>query len=777
MNDDYSIEYANFIEKLSEDSFNRLVVEFEKEYWGTNDVSLTNGPYDGGNDVVVVINKKQLKNTIQITVQKEYNNKLQKDLDKAIVNSSRFGYGTVLDFFISVKISPKKKNELKRNAMRDKGISLNIYDANFFAGEAENYPSIRETLAFIHKQMFPNLDVAIDNGTKVLYDTLSLSKKVNSLKTNFVQSLILSFLYKNPSSTIKQMFDSLKSVFYNNLKYDWFGNVVGKLKIQDLVSDIGNFNPKQYVLTDHYMKEISGIVLKSQIAEQQLCEDITKVLSCYNIKEYLDEIIERLYALYDENYKLDETEFLKTERDNKLKASYQSFIKLLENIGIDHTESSNVADKLLDICSNNNYINKVSVSKMFLTLFKSHKLEAYLSDNPRDVFFDTQVLLRIICSKSNIEKFENDSYNDINSLFKSIDQSSVPVNMFTTYGYVSETAGHIIEAIRLERFLDLPYIKSMGRSKNVIFNLFLEFRNNDSNLKFSDFIKEYFEIDINSIRYNDSNSLMAKLCRTLKNRFELLGITVLPVPKFPNYEKYKKEYEMIYSYISDEDKVYKSPTALYNDLKTILLLSKDYKPKIDCDFKEPFLITWDQSFYRIRKEMNEHFSELGEWYIYTPLKFVNTLSVLNFKIDAKAINYNIVSIAEDRFNLSNENISFMDLLNSFYPDKDISGWTLAGRLSKMRQDLIDEQSDDTLNDATLPIDVFLMNIFQYYNDPNNSRSYNDLVKLFINNDFADDIVSIISENMDVKFDTRIISKFDALMDKIVKIDDDRINLN
>lgn len=196
MNDDYSIEYANFIEKLSEDSFNRLVVEFEKEYWGTNDVSLTNGPYDGGNDVVVVINKEQLKNTIQITVQKEYTNKLQKDLDKAIVNNSSYGYRAVLDFFISVKISPKKKDELKRNALRDKGISLNIYDANYFAGEADNYPSIRETLARIHKQMFPNIDVTIDNGTKVLYDTLSLSKKVNSLKTNFVQSLILSFLYK-----------------------------------------------------------------------------------------------------------------------------------------------------------------------------------------------------------------------------------------------------------------------------------------------------------------------------------------------------------------------------------------------------------------------------------------------------------------------------------------------------------------------------------------------------------------------------------------------------
>lgn len=369
--------------------------------------------------------------------------------------------------------------------------------------------------------------------------------------------------------------------------------------------------------------------------------------------------------------------------------------------------------------------------------------------------------------RSDIEEFENTSYNDINALFKSINQSSVPVNMFTTDGYVSETAGHIIEAIRLERFLDLPYIKSMGRSKNVIFNLFLEFRNNDSNLKFSDFIKEYFEIEINSIRYNDSHSLIAKLCRTLKNRFELLGITVLSVPKFTNYEKYKKEYEMIYSYVSEEDKVYKSPTALYNDFKTILLLSKDYEPKVDCDFKEPFLITWDQSFYRIRKEMNARFPELGEWYIYTPLKFVNTLSVLNFKIDAKAINYNIVSIAEDRFNLSNNNISFMDLLNSFYPRKDISEWTLAGRLSKMRQELIDEQADDTLNDATLPIDELLMNVYQYYNNPRNSRSYNDLVNLFTNNDYADDIVSIISEYIDVKFDISIISKFDALIDRIV----------
>lgn len=761
---DYSIEYANFIETLSEHSFNRLVVEFEKEYWNTNDVSLTNGPYDGGNDIIVVIDKKEIKNTIQITVQKDYHSKLQKDLDKAVNNSNQFAYNAILDFFISVKISPKKKNELKRDALRDKGITLNIYDANYFASEACNYRSIQDTLSALHKEMFPDLKDTPNNGTKVLYDTLSLSKKVSSLKTNFVQSLILSFLYQNPASTVRKMFDSLKSVFYNNLKFDWFGSIVGKLKAQDLISDEGTFSPKQYVLTKHYLNEINDISLKTQLAEQQLREDIKKLLSHYGITGNVEDIAKRLYDLYDENYKLDETEFLTKEKDKdkNLKTSYLSLIRHLESIGVKHSQSSEVANKLLDVCSNNNYINKVSVSKMFLTLFKSQKLEAYLSHNPRDVYFDTQVLLRIICSKSNIDEFENDSYNDIKMLFRSIEQSSVSINMFTTDGYVSETAGHIIEAIRLERFLDLPYIRSLGRSKNVIFNLFLEFREKEPQLKFSSFIKESFGIDISNLRYDDLNGVVARLCRTLKNRFEMLGITVLSVPKFDNYEKYKKEYEMIYSYVSSEYHIYKSPTALYNDLKTILMLSKDFQPSVNCDFKEPFLITWDQSFYKFRKEMNNRFSELGEWYIYTPLKFANTLSVLNFKIDAKAINYNIVSIAEDQFNLSNDKISFMDLLNSFYPNSDISGWTLAGRLSKMRQELIDEQQDDSLNDATLPIDQFLMNVFQYYISSKGGRTYNEIVALFSNNDYADEIVSIISENMDVKFNMDIVSKFDAL---------------
>ncbi len=80
-------------------------------------------------------------------------------------------------------------------------------------------------------------------------------------------------------------------------------------------------------------------------------------------------------------------------------------------------------------------------------------------------------------------------------------------------------------------------------------------------------------------------------------------------------------------------------------------------------FTEPFFITWDTSFYEIRNSFKK-FPELNHWYLYPPMKFANTISVLNMQIDSTAINFNIVSLVEENFNLSNDSISFLDLVNT-----------------------------------------------------------------------------------------------------------------
>jgi hypothetical protein len=63
-------------------------------------------------------------------------------------------------------------------------------------------------------------------------------------------------------------------------------------------------------------------------------------------------------------------------------------------------------------------------------------------------------------------------------------------------------------------------------------------------------------------------------------------------------------------------------------LRTILYLSKpENHISIETGHvNEPFLITWDSAFYEFRKAL-KNYPGYSYWYIYSPLKFVDRLSV------------------------------------------------------------------------------------------------------------------------------------------------------
>ncbi len=46
------------------------------DYWNTDEVNITDGPWDSGIDVVIIKNGEEIKRSIQITVQDNYENKL-----------------------------------------------------------------------------------------------------------------------------------------------------------------------------------------------------------------------------------------------------------------------------------------------------------------------------------------------------------------------------------------------------------------------------------------------------------------------------------------------------------------------------------------------------------------------------------------------------------------------------------------------------------------------------------------------------------------------------
>ena len=135
-----SKELNNLISSLSEDNFRKLIQEFAKEKYKTPHVRIIDGPWDGGNDLEIIIGEKEVKKNIQITVQKNgYEDKLLKDLEKSSQNIKKYSYQNLMDFYISQNVSKEKRNELELQAEVDFGIKLTIIDGNALAQDAQNF--------------------------------------------------------------------------------------------------------------------------------------------------------------------------------------------------------------------------------------------------------------------------------------------------------------------------------------------------------------------------------------------------------------------------------------------------------------------------------------------------------------------------------------------------------------------------------------------------------------------------------------------------------------
>jgi hypothetical protein len=293
----------------------------------------------------------------------------------------------------------------------------------------------------------------------------------------------------------------------------------------------------------------------------------------------------------------------------------------------------------------------------------------------------------------------------------------------------------------------LDYIQDLGKSKNVFFNYYLSLKEESDNFEdFTSFIDDLLDIETPS--YSDRNFIEI-VSQVITERFELLGIAI-ETPRWyeepSEYKKYKKEYENSLSYSQHDQKSY---DARKHDLNAILHISDNQFDTEEYEFIEPYFITWDTSFFEARKRLMK-FNELSFWYLMSPLKFANTISVIDFKINSEALNYNILSMIEDNFNLSSQTISFLDLLNSFVDNNEVSKWKLGGKFSKFRRKLqneIEVQDFQRLKHNNLPIDELLLLVQNHYQDPSTKHNFSELVNLFQNNDFANDISIIIEDNV------------------------------
>jgi hypothetical protein len=764
-------ELSNLISSLGEDNFNRLIKEFNKEYYSTNDVRIVNGPYDGGIDLEIYKDDQEIKRNIQITVQKsKLESKIKADLGKAKLNASKYAYQKNLDFYCAVAISGSQKRIWKRMAQVDFGIELKIYDNSSLAELSETFISIKNTVFEIFGvQKNPEL-IKVDKHTKVLYDMFAIGKDTGELKRQFLHSLIVTFIFENANCTEADIFNGLKNSINNNVQSELIiKSQLDSLRTKGII--INGPKKNQLDLSFEKRNEINEILNTSLAQESLLKSDLENCLKSYNLAEHVKTIVQFIYKSFQENYNADLEELSRnsSHQTNAIKKIYSDLIKFITT-NVNSTSSSSIlARKILEICTKNEYLSKISASILFTKLFQSNKLETYLSRKKQFLFLDTQILLRIICL-GNIQKDIPDiSMKSVSDFMNTVKKYKSTIFLQTSHDYIHELTIQIQDALKLERFFLLPIIREMGsHTNNVIYNYYRTLLNNnlyDKDLTIHDFVSEILDSELPSF---NSPEFLKIVSNKIENIFEFLDISIIYLNYDEDYPFIKREYE-----ISLGEKL-KSARARENDVKTIMYLS-DAKLHIDDSIgmpDEPFLITWDNSFYGARKKVLERFSKRGYWYIYTPSKFADRISLQNFQLNPTSINNNIVSLTESSFNTSSKT-SFIDLLSGIFTKEDLSDLDIAHKLIRLEEQIKptkEEVITENVIEESSPLIKILLELRAHYSKNENKFGMDKLVSTLENNSNANLIYEIISSNVESwnqmkKIKTDLFTRIDKLMEE------------
>ncbi|MDP1814623.1 MAG: hypothetical protein Q8K92_09275 [Leadbetterella sp.] len=752
------VELSNLITALSEENFNILIREFNKEYYESNDVRIVNGPYDGGIDLEVHKDGVEIKRNIQITVQKtKIESKLRADIQKAKENSKNFGYQKNLDFYCTIGISGEQKRLWKRMALVEYGIDLTLYDCKSMAALSSEHSSIKKTL---YKILGVDTDydlINVDKHTKVLYDMFAIGKDAGELRKQFLHSLIITFIFENLNCTVDDIIKGLSS----SLNHDKNIATIIQSQIDSLRTKGTIINGSEKFKLDLEAKKRNEIqeLLDAALAQESVLKmELEACLLKYDLATESKYIVEFIYKSFQANYDADLEELSKgmNNTNGSVKRVYSSLIKFLNGKLKSQNLAEAVSREILNICTQSEYLNKISASILFTKLFQSDKLESYINQREQILLLDTQILLRIVCLDISKSKMDF-SIQSVANFLEVVKKYKSRIFLKTTDEYLKELIKQIKDALDLNRFFRLPIVQKIGaQTNNVIYNYYKTLVDSglyDEDLTIEDFVSEILDLDLPA---TNSKEFSQVVYSKIEKIFSFMDIEVIYMSYHDEFTGIKKEFE---TSLYDRSK---STKAIEHDVNTVIYLSDPnaHLSKNTNIVNEPFLITWDKSFYAARKRILEKYSHRNYWYIYTPAKYADRLSLQNFQLNPTAISNNIVSLTESSFNNASKT-SFIDIMSSLFKSEDLSDIKIATRLIQLEEqnkplaeDAVDEQGvhEDS------PLIRVLLEVKSHYLKSEAKFNLDELVSVFENTLKEEDVFRLILNSVESYKSTKRIAE-------------------
>lgn len=645
---------------------------------------------------------------------------------------------------------------------------MKIYDSSALSSLSNEFSSIKKTIYKIFGVEDKYELIKVNKHTKVLYDLFAIGKDTGELKRQFLHSLIITYIFENENCTIEEMVKGLASSLNHGKNLD----LILQSQIDSLRAKGTIVNGKEKLQLDLALdkrRDIQELLNTSIVQEGILKNQLDECLSKFHLTHETKTIVEFVYKSFQANYEADLEELSRggNHSSSAIKKIYAALIKFLSGKLKDQKLAENVSREILTICTSSEYLNKISASILFTKLFQSDKLEAYINQRTQLLFLDTQILLRIICL--DISKSKKDvSMKSVDDFMSVVKKHKKRIILKTSHDYILELTKQIRDALGLERFFKLPVIQKFGgQTNNVIYNYFKSLVDNglyDKDLTIGDFVSEILDIDLPAFSSKEFTQVASI---QIEKIFAFLDIEIVYMGFHDDFVGIKKEFETA---LFDRTK---SLRAIEHDVNTIIYLSdaEEHFDEGTQSINEPFLITWDKSFYPARKRILERYLHRGYWYIYTPSKYANRLSLQNFQLNPSSINNNIVSLTESNFNNSSKT-SFIDIMSSLFNVDDLSDMKIATRLVELEaqtKPLIEDapnEEEDVHEDS--PLIKVLQELRSHYLKKETKYTIDELVFIFENTLLADNVYQVIYENVEAyktkkNIEPDLFDKFDGLI--------------
>lgn len=705
------------IEGLSQDGFDEAVRIFQK-YYLKNEIVDVNGTNDGGCDIKIYENKRELKKCVQVTVRKDWESKLKKELLNANELISKYSYSDKYDFFCSSVISESKIEECKQYALNNYSIDLTIYEAHRLS--QLQCPELKNHLYALHDDIIIKPDqLNIDKVTKSIYDFLTVGKGSTDIKNDILNSFIISILYEKESMDIDSLRKELEKRLHKNIPD--ITHLINLLKSAQRVVKDPNDN-KKIKLSDSEFNLAKDIFAYASLVEQEFEMVFQKIVSKFGVSNG-DGLLQHLKQLYKNYYKNDIDDSFNNSH-KKEEDVFKSFNTYLNSVIPDAKSRSSFVCEIKQLCEDNTYLNRISASESFLSLYKSDRLEQYVTQNQKNVFVDTPVLVYLLCATFQIDNTDdwNDSfYRSVKSLYGLQSNNPEKFNFNIMQDYIGEVVGELKKAYQIAQLEDAPFFANLGNTRNTFYNYYRHLKDNDlmevgEEIRcFSDFL-DAFGIEELALNVDNDTSLNKRMREIIED----MEIGIATCPYFDEFSSAKTIYEKL---LYDKSK---SDSAKTHDVRQMLYLLNN-----DRNNNEVF-ITWDVSLAKLRDKLLLTNNQYKHFPIYNPAKLSNKIALECFNIDSSAITNDIFIYADKTFSISNKVKSLLDILTPVFDSKDAKNSKVLKSLGEIRKHQKDspEYNEVDLNKQNLPIEEVLIKMIELVCEKDKENQKNNMMNKF-----------------------------------------------